>query len=470
MSTKAEGNALSEREEQVLVYATQGLTDKEIARKLGISTATVLTYWMRIRQKLGGSNRAELVAAAVRRDAESVLGIKETENHQLLSEILRRMQAEQALREAHQRLNFHFDNTPISVIEWDSDFRVSRWSVGAENTFGWSGDEVEGKKPAEWKFFYEEDAGRVTMLSQDLVAGRASHGFIACRNYRKDGTVLDCEWYHSALVDDDGKFVSVLSVVLDLTERNRYQRELQDSQARLQAIIDASPSITVIKDPEGRYLLVNRECERVTGLKREDILGKTDQDIFPSQTADRIQAHDREALESNKPTTQTLEIETGSGVKRVSMTKFSVIGQSGMANAVCGVGSELRNIGDEAVFEAAFSALPSAALILDDEGRCLFANAAAAQVLGQAVGDLAGVRFQDLLPTAFAKEAKDHVGRLSTGTGFEALYAVSRPDEELAYVQWKAVPNIMPGKHLCLGEPIDRNTAQASAEPVAAVR
>ena len=37
------------------------------------------------------------------------------------------------------------ENSPLAVIEWDSDFRVSRWSRSAERLFGWKAEEVLGK-------------------------------------------------------------------------------------------------------------------------------------------------------------------------------------------------------------------------------------------------------------------------------------------------------------------------------------
>jgi DNA-binding CsgD family transcriptional regulator len=52
---------ISEREGQVLAMAARGLTDDSIAKELDISVATVRGYWLRVRTKLGGSSRAELV-------------------------------------------------------------------------------------------------------------------------------------------------------------------------------------------------------------------------------------------------------------------------------------------------------------------------------------------------------------------------------------------------------------------------
>ena len=57
---------LSPREQQLITMAGEGLTDTAIANRLGISEATVNTYWGRIRVKLGPHNRTELVAIALR--------------------------------------------------------------------------------------------------------------------------------------------------------------------------------------------------------------------------------------------------------------------------------------------------------------------------------------------------------------------------------------------------------------------
>jgi PAS domain S-box-containing protein len=61
---------LSPREQQLIAMAGEGLTDTAIAHRLGISEATVNTYWGRIRVKLGPHNRTELVAIALRDEYE----------------------------------------------------------------------------------------------------------------------------------------------------------------------------------------------------------------------------------------------------------------------------------------------------------------------------------------------------------------------------------------------------------------
>src|SRR2546425_5722751 len=71
-------------------------------------------------------------------------------------------------------------------------------------------------------------------------------------------------------------------------ERLKAEEALRESEKRLQAILDNSPAIIFLKDTEGRYLYVNPQFGKLASLAPEQILGKTDDEIFPpEQAADR---------------------------------------------------------------------------------------------------------------------------------------------------------------------------------------
>jgi PAS domain S-box-containing protein len=133
--------------------------------------------------------------------------------------------AEQQAGGAYQRLTSHLENSPLAVVEWDSDFRVSRWSESAEALFGWRPEEVLGKHVDEWKFVFPEDLNAVESVTFRQREGVEVQGVLYNRNYRKDGSVIHCEWYNSVLHDEDGKLVSVLSLVLNITARKLAEEE-----------------------------------------------------------------------------------------------------------------------------------------------------------------------------------------------------------------------------------------------------
>ena len=147
----------------------------------------------------------------------------------VVNDISARRQAEEAAHTAYRQLAFHVESSPLAVIEWDSDFRVSRWSASAERLFGWKADEVIGKHVNEWQFVFADDVDAVALVTNRQREGVEVQGVLRNRNYTRDGSVLFCEWYNSVLHDDRGQFVSVLSLVLDVTAR----KATEDDRAAL---------------------------------------------------------------------------------------------------------------------------------------------------------------------------------------------------------------------------------------------
>jgi PAS domain S-box-containing protein len=66
----------------------------------------------------------------------------------------------------------------------------------------------------------------------------------------------------------------------------------------LRDIVDNSSALVYVKDLEGRYLLVNRQFERRFGLRQEEVIGRTDHDLFIAPAAKVYSAHDREVIAS----------------------------------------------------------------------------------------------------------------------------------------------------------------------------
>jgi len=158
----------------------------------------------------------------------------------IIRDITEQKRAEDSAHDAYQRVVFHVENSPLAVIEWDPDFRVSRWSASAERLFGWKAEEVIGKHVGDWHFVFDEDVDAVEQVTNRQRVGEELQGILRNRNYTKDGAVLYCEWYNSVLHDDAGNLVSVLSQVLDVTGRKLAEEErtallVRERDARYQA-------------------------------------------------------------------------------------------------------------------------------------------------------------------------------------------------------------------------------------------
>jgi len=142
------------------------------------------------------------------------------------------VEGEERLRGAMQRLESLLENSPLAVVEWSVDFHITRWSRGATRMFGWSAEETYGRRIDELTLVYPEDWPLVQQVMGDMLNGNRPRNVSKNRNVRKDGSTIHCEWYNSTVTDSAGKLTSVLSLVLDVTERKHVEQELREANRR----------------------------------------------------------------------------------------------------------------------------------------------------------------------------------------------------------------------------------------------
>jgi len=186
-----------------------------------------------------------------------------------VSDITERKTNEQALARLRDLLDAHISNSPLATIEFGADFRITAWSDGAERIFGWSAEETIGTPMLDLPWIYEEDEAIVEKESSGLATGEAPRSVNINRNYRKDGSVIWCEWYDSAIYDEDGNLVSVRSQVLDVTARHDAEDAVRDALAeaagertRLRQIIDEIPVGVAVVGPTGEVLETNEAVNK----------------------------------------------------------------------------------------------------------------------------------------------------------------------------------------------------------------
>ena len=129
------------------------------------------------------------------------------------------------LRVVHSRLTSYIERMPLGNIEHDREFRIAGWNPAAERIFGWSADEVMGKHPFELIVPPEMQA-HVSTLWSKLREGDDPSDDSAGPALRKDGKVVDCEWFSTALRDATGTMTGLITLVHDITEKVRLEKQL----------------------------------------------------------------------------------------------------------------------------------------------------------------------------------------------------------------------------------------------------
>src|SRR2546422_4584124 len=103
------------------------------------------------------------------------------------------------------------------------------------------------------------------------------------------------------LRDTRGRIVGLVGMGRDITGRKREEEQRRLSETRLQAILDNTTAVIYLKDTQGRYLLINRRFEELFNVSREEVVNKTDFDIFPHDMAEVFRQNDQKVLAARRP-------------------------------------------------------------------------------------------------------------------------------------------------------------------------
>jgi PAS domain S-box-containing protein len=355
----------------------------------------------------------------------------------IIRDVTDRKRAEANAMEAH-RLAFHVENTPLAVIEWDHDFRVLRWSPAAERLFGWTAAEVLGKRFSDWHFVVPDDVEAVNQVGRRQNIGEEHHGILRNRNYTKVGSVVNCEWYNSALYDQTGKLVSVLSLVLDITLATRIEEALRKSEAQYRLLFESNPHAMWVYDLETRrFLAVNNAAINHYGYSRQEFLAMTIQDIRPQEDVEILQNYLASPNPNFNHAGEWRHQKKDGTIINVEITSNLLDFEGRRAVLVLANDITERNAAEKAVrdSEDRYRDLVdnSHELICthDLEGRVISVNPWAARVLGYPQEALIGMNIRDGLLPEYREEFDKYIQKVKTEGSAKGVMKVRTANGEV---------------------------------------
>lgn len=147
-------------------------------------------------------------------------------------------------------------------------------------------------------------------------------------------------------MSDDSRFLGAAPP----TEASERLRQTQDL---LFAIAENTEAVVFCKDLQGRYTFVNQTCVDLWRLARDEIVGKTDFDLFPEDVAEALNEDDRRVVETGESLFLEEEV-VFHGQRRVfNASKVPLVDADGAVYAVCGVATEMteHRLAAEALLE-----------------------------------------------------------------------------------------------------------------------
>ncbi len=296
-----------------------------------------------------------------------------------------RIGGERTLANANQLLRQLIQTAPLAIIVLDRNRHVMLWNHAAESMFGWRADEVIDRTAP---IMPEARRDQFNDVIERGLAGEPGTA-VELRCLRRDGSPVEVSLWAAPLRSEAGEIIGIMEILADSTAS---KLALRESEAHLRAFSDHNPASTFVKDSGGRYLEINRQFEQVFGLTREQVIGKTDEEIFEPSQAAEFRANDLKVLQAGT----TMEFEEtaryGDGVHTSIVAKFPLRDAQGRMCLVGGVATDIterkrleqRLREPEARYRGLVERIPAIAYVAPghDPGATLYISPQIEQVLG----------------------------------------------------------------------------------------
>ncbi|HEY5551176.1 MAG TPA: PAS domain S-box protein [Opitutaceae bacterium] len=187
--------------------------------------------------------------------------------------------------------------TSNAVLLADPEWRIEWINEAFTRLFGYTLDEVKGRRPAEFLPGPDTDPGTLKEMAARFAAGQPFIGEVL--HYAKDGRGCWVQIEIQLLKDETGHAAGFMAMQTDISTRKQSEGMLLREQALFAGLINTIPDVIYFKDRQSRFIRINATLARHFGLRNpEEAVGKTDFDFFSEE-------HARQAYEDEQRIIQT---------------------------------------------------------------------------------------------------------------------------------------------------------------------
>jgi PAS domain S-box-containing protein len=203
----------------------------------------------------------------------------------VLSDITERKRAEESLRQTERMLRTILATSPVGIVLTQE--RRIKWANAAwEQMFGFADEREYVDSPTSIMHTSRENYELYReRLYDNLTPGKISESYADL--VRKDGSVFEADIRMNLLnASDPSK--GAISTISDVSERNKTERALRESEARFRRITENMRDVVCEIDADNRFSYISPSVKRELGYDPQDLLGDS---IFA-----RIHPEDRELV------------------------------------------------------------------------------------------------------------------------------------------------------------------------------
>lgn len=215
-----------------------------------------------------------------------------------IADITERVKDKKTIEENRKMLNQMINLVPHQIFLKDINGRFVIANQSIADYYNTTVENMIGKRDAD--FLNLQDARRIEQDDREVIeSGREkyiSEEYIS----NQDGKRRIWQTTKIPFYIDEEKAPAVLGISIDITERVDDKRVIEDNRKMLMKIINALPHQIYLKDNKGKFLLINQGLANFHRMSSEEILGKTDFDLFRKEEAEMFYKIDQEIIRTGR--------------------------------------------------------------------------------------------------------------------------------------------------------------------------
>ncbi|MDD1675563.1 MAG: PAS domain S-box protein [Methanomicrobiales archaeon] len=261
----------------------------------------------------------------------------------LLIDVTEIRQAMIALQENEEKYRELVENANSIILKMDTEGNITFFNEFAENFFGFSKDEIQGKNVVGTIVPAAETSGRdLKMLIHRICTSTSEYQNNENENITREGKLVWIRWTNRAIVNEEGDPVGVLSVGNDISERRRMEEDLKRERDFINTTLHVIDALVVVLDSQGKIVRFNHACEGLTGFSENEVRGKRlDSFLLPAEIT-KVQSVIQQLITGKVPLKCRNHWLTRDGSTRlIEWSNTVLIDQDGKVTHVIGTGIDI---------------------------------------------------------------------------------------------------------------------------------
>lgn len=309
-------------------------------------------------------------------------------------DVTERVKAEQKANKAYSELSYHINESPLAMIKWDKAFNIIDWSKRAQEIIGYTKKEVLGRSADIIDFHTSEDRSVVEKNIDKVVSGEQDQSKFDIKVENKEGKLIYLRVHGSALRDDKGNLISVLTFLEDISEQKKTEQKYQ------RLFENANDGIFLMEGDQ--FVECNDEVCKIYGCSKQEIIGCTPMDFSPEFQPDGRRsdekAHDKigKALAGDPQVFEWKhKKKNGEPIDTEVSLNSLELGDNVYVQAIVRDLTEQKKAQEklrksEEMFRKLFLKAPGALIMVDKENRVKMVNQSFEQLFGYSEEELLG--------------------------------------------------------------------------------